>query len=59
MDLDIFFERVKVSSGTLHKIDKQYENKQEEIKEALKDILFKEYLIKIDIKNNCIVKGIK
>lgn len=55
--MELYFERVSISEGLLNKYNTQYNNKYKDIIEDIKNIIKEKYNIKIDIKNNCIIKA--
>tara|TARA_Y100000817_G_scaffold247329_2_gene199456 strand:- start:442 stop:609 length:168 start_codon:yes stop_codon:yes gene_type:complete len=54
MENEIFFESIVVSKDISYKIDREYDNKLEEIIKEIINIMNEKYSLKIDIKNKCI-----
>lgn len=57
MDIEIYFESVKVSNDKKNQYERLLEEKKKEIISELTKRLNERYSIQIDIKNNCIVNN--
>lgn len=57
MDIEVYFESPKVSQSKINIYEKGIKDKLEEIKYEIIEELNKKHSIKIDIKNNCIIKN--
>ena len=57
MDNEVYFESPKVSQSKINIYEKGIKDKLEEIKYEIIEELYKKHSIKIDIKNNCIIKN--
>ena len=55
MENEIFFESIVVSKDISYKIDREYDNKLEEIIKEIINIMNEKYSLKIDIKTLIII----